>query len=47
MTLLRAGEEVQQVNSWGFELLKSDEQRIRMRGLRAGDVIKIELNEET
>ena len=43
MKLLRTGDEVQEVNNWGFELLKSDEQRIRTRGLKAGDVIKIEL----
>lgn len=43
MKLLRTGDEVQEVNNWGFELLKPDEQRIRTRGLKAGDVIKIEL----
>lgn len=40
---LRTGKEVVQVNDWGYELLRADEQRIRTRGLRAGDVIRIEL----
>ena len=40
-TLLRTGEEVKQVNHWGFELLKPDEQRIRTRGIRPGDVVRI------
>ena len=46
MTLLRTGEAVKQVNEWGFELLARDEQRIRTRGIRVGDVVKIELAPE-
>ena len=42
-TLLRTGAAVEQVDYWGFELLKSDEQRIRIRGIRPGDVIRMEL----
>ena len=42
-TVLRTGEPVELVNLWGFELLPSEDQRIRTRGLVAGDVIKIEL----
>ena len=44
LTLLRTGEEIKQINHWGFELLKSDEQRIRTRGIRPGDVVRIDLN---
>ena len=40
-TLLRTGEDVEQINNWGFELLKFDEQRIRTRAIRPGDVIRI------
>ena len=42
-TLLRTGEDVEQVNNWGFELLRPDEQRIRTRAIRPGDVVRIEL----
>ena len=42
-TLLRTGEDIEQVNNWGFELLKPNEQRIRTRAIRPGDVIRIEL----
>jgi hypothetical protein len=41
--LLRTGEPVEQIDHWGFELLKPDEQRIRTRAIRPGDVVKIEL----
>ena len=41
--LLRTGKAVEQINHWGFELLKPDEQRIRTRAIRPGDVVKIEL----
>ena len=41
-TLLRTGETVEQINHWGFEVLKPDEQRIRTRAIRPGDVVKIE-----
>ena len=43
ITLLRTGAEVEQDNVWGFELLKSDEQRIHTRALKVGDVLKMEL----
>ncbi len=43
ITLLRTGAEVEQDVVWGFELLKADEQRIRTRALKVGDVLKIEL----
>ena len=42
-TLLRTDEDVEQVNNWGFELLKPDEQRIRAWTIRPGDVVRIEL----
>jgi len=42
-TLLRTGAELEQVNNWGFELLKADEQRLRTRNLKVGDVVKLEL----
>ena len=42
-TLLGTGEEVKCIDQWGFELLKPDEQRIRTRAIRPGDVVKIEL----
>lgn len=42
-TLLRTGEPVELVDDWGFELLRPDEQRIRMRNLRVGDVVRIDL----
>ena len=43
ITLLRTGADVPMVDHWGFELLKSDEQRIRPGKAQAGDVLKIEL----
>lgn len=43
IVLLRTGEAVPMVNDWGFELLRNDEQRVRPRGVRAGDVMKIVL----
>jgi len=43
MTLLRTGETIEQVNNWGFELLRPDEQRIRPRKVKAGDVLKMVL----
>jgi alpha-L-fucosidase len=43
ITLLRTGKAVEQINHWGFELLKPDELRIRTRAIRPGDVVKIEL----
>ena len=42
-TLLRTGKELTQVNNWGFELLLPDEQRLRVRNVRVGDVVKLEL----
>ena len=44
-TLLRTGEKPKLVNHWGFELLKPDEQRLRARGIRPGDVVRLELND--
>lgn len=44
-TLLRTGEDVGQVNHWGFELLKADEQRLRTRAIRPGDVVRLDLAE--
>ena len=41
ITLLRTGEEVPLVNHWGFELLRPEEQRIRPRSAKTGDVLKI------
>jgi hypothetical protein len=41
--LLRTGKELTQVNNWGFELLLPDEQRLRVRNVRVGDVVKLEL----
>ncbi|MFA6290651.1 MAG: alpha-L-fucosidase [Victivallales bacterium] len=43
ITMLRTGEKVEQINNWGFELLLPDEQRIRPRTAKAGDVLKIVL----
>jgi len=40
---LRTGETIEQVNNWGFELLRPDEQRIRPRKVKAGDVLKMVL----
>ena len=45
VTLLRTGKEVELVDNWGFELLRPDEQRIRTRAIRPGDVLKIELRD--
>jgi hypothetical protein len=41
--LLKNGSKASLIDFWGFELLKSDDLRIRMRGLASGDVLKIEL----
>ena len=43
ITLLKDGSNVEMVNDWGWELLQKDEQRIRSKSIRPGDVIKIEL----
>lgn len=43
ITLLRTGEEIAQVNDWGGELLLPDEQRIRPRTAKAGDILKMVL----
>ncbi len=43
ITLMRTGEPMEMVDYWGFELLKSDEQRIRPCRAKAGDVLKIVL----
>ena len=43
ITLLKNGSKASLIDFWGFELLKSDDLRIRMRGLAPGDVLKIEL----
>lgn len=40
---LRTGEEVPLTNEWGRELLVATDQRLRTRGLKAADVLKIEL----
>ena len=40
---LRTGDAGTCVDHWGFELLKSDDQRIRLRGIRPGDVMKLTL----
>ena len=40
---LRTGKAVELINHWGFELLRPDEQRLRTRAVRPGDVVKIEL----
>ena len=42
--LMRTGEEVAQITHWGYELLASDEIRIRPTGCIATDVIKIKLS---
>ncbi len=44
--LLRTGEPVELIDHWGFELLKPDEQRIRTRAIRPGDVVKMELKKD-
>lgn len=44
ITLLRTHETVEMIDHWGFELLRADEQRIRLNHITAGDVLKIELN---
>ena len=41
--LMRTGQEVKIIDFWGFELLKSDEERIRPSGAKAGDVLEITL----
>ena len=41
--LLRTREPEEKITHWGFELLKSNVQRIRTRAIRPGDVVKIEL----
>lgn len=41
--LLRTGEALELVGNWGCELLQPDEQRIRSRLLRIGDILKIVL----
>ena len=43
-TLLRTGETVKCIDQWGFELLKPDDQRIRVKGIVPGDVVKIVLS---
>jgi len=43
ITLLRTGEPVAMVDDWGGELLLPDEQRIRPRSAKVGDVLKIAL----
>ena len=43
ITLLRAGEAVEIIPLWGYELLQKDDLRIRPRSSMAGDVLKIEL----
>lgn len=45
ITLLRTGEAVDLIDFWGFELLRSDEQRIRPKNLKPGDVLKIVLKQ--
>ena len=44
-TLLRTGEEVKCIDHWGFELLKPNEQRLRTRGVKPGDVVRILLGD--
>jgi alpha-L-fucosidase len=43
ITLMRTADPVEMVNDWGGELLLHDEQRIRPRTAKAGDVLKIVL----
>lgn len=43
ITLMRTGETIEMVNDWGGELLLPEEQRIRTRTAKAGDVLKIVL----
>ena len=47
ITLLRTGADVPLIDSWGFELLRPDEQRIRPSGARVGDVLRIDLKDLT
>ena len=42
---LRTNEQVRIIDFWGYELLKSDEERIRPAHSRAGDVLEITLKE--
>lgn len=41
--LLRTGEKFELIDDWGFELLDEHEQRIRTRGVKRGDVMRITL----
>lgn len=43
ITLLRTGETIEMINNWGIELLLPNEQRIRPREVKEGDVLKIKL----
>lgn len=43
IVLLRSGESVPMIDNWGFELLRNDEQRVRPKDVRTGDVMKIVL----
>ncbi|MBQ7395148.1 MAG: alpha-L-fucosidase [Lentisphaeria bacterium] len=43
--LMRTQTEVKIIDFWGYELLKSDEERIRPAGAKAGDVLEITLRE--
>lgn len=45
ITHLRTGETGECVDHWGFELLLADDQRIRCRGIRPGDVVKLVLHD--
>ncbi len=45
LTMLRTGEPVETIDFWGFETLRLGDLRIRAKGLRVGDVVKIELNQ--
>ena len=41
--VIRTGDNVPVIDYWGFELLKSDEERIRPRNVKAGDILEITL----
>jgi len=44
VSVLRNGEIGKLIDFWGFELLDKDEIRVRIPGLKPGDIIKLELN---
>ena len=46
ITLLRTGTPVDLIDFWGFELLRADEQRIRPKDVKSGNVLKIVLKQQ-